>query len=243
VHRHGSPCPGDFPVQAVLGCLDRIRRRAQQPGLLHRCRFPRHAAGDQRKCVEQAVRTGLGLKAQINLRSLFDRKNYFYPDLPQGYQISQYKDPIVGEGEIIIDLKPMAKASRSASTRLHLEQDAGKSLHDQHPDKTFVDLNRSGIALMEIVSKPHMRSSRGGRGLPEEAAGHRALSGHLRRQHGRRLDALPTSMSRSARSAAMTSSARPAASRRWAPAARSRTSIPCASSPRRWNMKPAARSR
>ena len=110
------------------------------------------------KCVEQAVRTGLGLKAQINLRSLFDRKNYFYPDLPQGYQISQYKDPVVGEGEVLIDLKD-GETIRVGIERLHLEQDAGKSLHDQHPDNSFVDLNRSGIALMEIVTKPHMRSS------------------------------------------------------------------------------------
>ncbi|HKY17480.1 MAG TPA: Asp-tRNA(Asn)/Glu-tRNA(Gln) amidotransferase subunit GatB [Rhizomicrobium sp.] len=110
------------------------------------------------KCVEQAVRTGLGLKAKINLRSLFDRKNYFYPDLPQGYQISQYKDPIVGEGEVLIDLKD-GETIRVGIERLHLEQDAGKSLHDQHPDNSFVDLNRSGIALMEIVTKPHMRSS------------------------------------------------------------------------------------
>ena len=110
------------------------------------------------KCVEQAVRTGLGLKAQINLRSLFDRKNYFYPDLPQGYQISQYKDPIVGEGEVLIDLKD-GESITVGIERLHLEQDAGKSLHDQHPDNSFVDLNRSGIALMEIVTKPHMRTS------------------------------------------------------------------------------------
>ena len=110
------------------------------------------------KCIEQAVRTGLGLKAQINLRSIFDRKNYFYPDLPQGYQISQFKDPIVGEGEIIIDLKD-GESITVGIERLHLEQDAGKSLHDQSPDSSFVDLNRSGIALMEIVSKPHMRSS------------------------------------------------------------------------------------
>jgi len=110
------------------------------------------------KCIEQAVRTGLGLKAQINLRSLFDRKNYFFPDLPQGYQISQYKDPIVGEGEVIIDLKD-GESIKVGIERLHLEQDAGKSLHDQHPDNSFVDLNRSGIALMEIVSKPHMRTS------------------------------------------------------------------------------------
>src|ERR1700754_1934485 len=110
------------------------------------------------KCVEQAVRTGLGLKAQINLRSLFDRKNYFYPDLPQGYQISQYKDPIVGEGEVLIDLKD-GETIRVGIERLHLEQDAGKSLHDQHPDMSYVDLNRAGTALMEIVTKPHMRTS------------------------------------------------------------------------------------
>jgi aspartyl-tRNA(Asn)/glutamyl-tRNA(Gln) amidotransferase subunit B len=110
------------------------------------------------KCVEQAVRTGLGLKARINLTSIFDRKNYFYPDLPQGYQISQYKNPIVGEGEVTIDLKD-GESRKVGIERLHLEQDAGKSLHDQHPDSSYVDLNRSGIALMEIVTKPHMRTS------------------------------------------------------------------------------------
>ena len=110
------------------------------------------------KCVEQAVRTGLGLKAKINLSSIFDRKNYFYPDLPQGYQISQYKNPIVGEGEVTIDLKD-GESRLVGIERLHLEQDAGKSLHDQHPDSSYVDLNRSGIALMEIVTKPHMRTS------------------------------------------------------------------------------------
>jgi aspartyl-tRNA(Asn)/glutamyl-tRNA(Gln) amidotransferase subunit B len=120
--------------------------------------FPGMLPVINQKCIEQAVRTGLGLKAQINLRSLFDRKNYFYPDLPQGYQISQYKDPIVGEGEVLIDLKD-GETIRVGIERLHLEQDAGKSLHDQHPDSSFVDLNRSGIALMEIVTKPHMRSS------------------------------------------------------------------------------------
>ncbi len=110
------------------------------------------------KCVEQAVRTGLGLKAKINLRSIFDRKNYFYPDLPQGYQISQFQNPIVGEGEVFIDLKDGSSVLVGIE-RLHLEQDAGKSLHDQSPDNSYVDLNRSGIALMEIVTKPHMRSS------------------------------------------------------------------------------------
>jgi len=110
------------------------------------------------ECVAQAVRTGLGLKAQINLVSTFDRKNYFYPDLPQGYQISQYKSPIVGEGEVLIE--DDGAEIRVGIERLHLEQDAGKSLHDQHPDYSYVDLNRSGVALMEIVSKPDLRSAR-----------------------------------------------------------------------------------
>src|ERR671923_800704 len=110
------------------------------------------------ECVAQAVRTGLGLKAKINLKSVFDRKNYFYPDLPQGYQISQYKSPIVGEGEVIVDL-PGGERVTVGIERLHLEQDAGKSLHDQHPQYSYVDLNRSGVALMEIVSKPDLRSS------------------------------------------------------------------------------------
>ena len=111
-----------------------------------------------KECVAQAVRTGLGLKAQINHRSVFDRKNYFYPDLPQGYQISQYKSPIVGEGEVIVDLSPTEQITVGIE-RLHLEQDAGKSLHDQSATDSFVDLNRSGVALMEIVSKPDMRSA------------------------------------------------------------------------------------
>src|ERR1700753_3343201 len=110
------------------------------------------------ECVRQAVRTGLGLNAQINLRSVFDRKNYFYPDLPQGYQISQYKSPIVGEGTVIVDMRDEDSFTVGIE-RLHLEQDAGKSLHDQHPTMSFVDLNRSGVALMEIVSKPDMRTS------------------------------------------------------------------------------------
>ncbi|MGE0007754.1 MAG: Asp-tRNA(Asn)/Glu-tRNA(Gln) amidotransferase subunit GatB [Parvibaculaceae bacterium] len=108
-------------------------------------------------CVEQAVKTGLGLKARINRHSIFDRKNYFYPDLPQGYQISQYKQPVVGEGVVRVDVED-GRAIDVGIERLHLEQDAGKSLHDQHPDMSFVDLNRSGVALMEIVSKPDMRS-------------------------------------------------------------------------------------
>src|SRR6195256_6354760 len=110
------------------------------------------------ECVRRAVRTGLGLNAQINLRSVFDRKNYFYPDLPQGYQISQYKSPIVGEGEVIVELAG-GESVTVGIERLHLEQDAGKSLHDQSPTMSLVDLNRSGVALMEIVSKPDIRSS------------------------------------------------------------------------------------
>jgi aspartyl-tRNA(Asn)/glutamyl-tRNA(Gln) amidotransferase subunit B len=115
------------------------------------------------ECVKQAIRSGLGLKAQVNLKSVFDRKNYFYPDLPQGYQISQYKQPIVGEGKIMISVGPDREGKfeeiEIGIERLHLEQDAGKSLHDQHPTMSYVDLNRSGVALMEIVSKPDMRSA------------------------------------------------------------------------------------
>jgi len=110
------------------------------------------------QCVAQAVRTGLGLKAQINLTSVFDRKNYFYPDLPPGYQISQFTQPIVGKGEVVLDMEDGTER-RIGITRLHLEQDAGKSLHDQAPDATYVDLNRAGVALMEIVSEPDIRSA------------------------------------------------------------------------------------
>ena len=110
------------------------------------------------ECVRQAIRTGLGLKAKVNLRSVFDRKNYFYPDLPQGYQISQYKSPIVGEGAVAVDLEDGSSVVVGIE-RVHLEQDAGKSLHDRHPDYSYVDLNRSGVALMEIVSKPDLRSA------------------------------------------------------------------------------------
>jgi aspartyl-tRNA(Asn)/glutamyl-tRNA(Gln) amidotransferase subunit B len=110
------------------------------------------------ECVRQAVRTGLGLKANINLVSVFDRKNYFYPDLPQGYQISQYKQPVVGEGEVTVDLDGGGTVTVGIE-RLHLEQDAGKSLHERHPTLSYVDLNRSGVALMEIVSRPDMRSA------------------------------------------------------------------------------------
>ena len=109
-------------------------------------------------CVEQAVRTGLGLNAEINRHSVFDRKNYFYPDLPPNYQISQYKQPVVGEGMVTVDLED-GSVCEVGIERLHLEQDAGKSLHDQHPDATYVDLNRAGVALMEIVSKPDLRNA------------------------------------------------------------------------------------
>jgi len=120
--------------------------------------FPGMLPVINRHCVEQAVKTGLGLDAEINLFSIFDRKNYFYPDLPAGYQISQYQQPIVGEGRVILDM-PDGSTRTVAITRLHLEQDAGKSLHDQHPRETYVDLNRCGIGLMEIVSEPDLRSA------------------------------------------------------------------------------------
>ena len=122
--------------------------------------FPGMLPVINKECINQAIRTGLGLNAKINNNSVFDRKNYFYADLPQGYQISQYKNPIVGEGKVLLDMPYGSK--EIGIERLHLEQDAGKSLHDQDPNFTFVDLNRSGIALMEIVSKPDMNS-------PEEA--------------------------------------------------------------------------
>jgi aspartyl-tRNA(Asn)/glutamyl-tRNA(Gln) amidotransferase subunit B len=120
--------------------------------------FPGMLPVINRHCVEQAVKTGLGLEAQINLTSVFDRKNYFYADLPQGYQISQFAHPIVGKGLIHLDM-PDGSTRTVGITRLHLEQDAGKSLHDQHPTMSYIDLNRSGVALMEIVSEPDMRSA------------------------------------------------------------------------------------
>jgi aspartyl-tRNA(Asn)/glutamyl-tRNA(Gln) amidotransferase subunit B len=127
-------------------------------------------------CVEQAVRTGLGLKAEVNLWSAFDRKNYFYPDLPQGYQISQLYHPIVGEGEVIVDIEP-GIARRVRIERVHLEQDAGKSIHDMDPNMSFVDLNRTGVALMEIVSRPDLRG-------PEEAAAYIAKMRQILRYLG-----------------------------------------------------------
>ena len=136
------------------------------------------------ECVRQAVRTGLGLKAKINLKSVFDRKNYFYPDLPQGYQISQYKQPIVGEGEVTVDM-PDGETVRVGIERLHLEQDAGKLLHEQHPTMSLVDLNRSGVALMEIVTKPDLRSADEAKAFHRQAAQRAALPRHLRRRHGK----------------------------------------------------------
>ena len=123
--------------------------------------FPGMLPVINKECVAQAVRTGLGLNARINLQSRFDRKNYFYADLPQGYQISQFEYPIVGEGTVEIELQN-GETRQIGITRLHMEQDAGKLLHDQDPSRSFVDLNRSGIALMEIVSEPDIRA-------PEEA--------------------------------------------------------------------------
>ena len=120
--------------------------------------FPGMLPVINRFCVEQAVKTGLGLDAEINLHSVFERKNYFYPDLPAGYQISQYQQPVVGHGRVSLDM-PDGTVREIGITRLHLEQDAGKSLHDQHPTLTFVDLNRAGVALMEIVSEPDLRSA------------------------------------------------------------------------------------
>src|SRR4051812_25557169 len=120
--------------------------------------FPGMLPVINRHCVAQAVKTGLGLDAEINLFSVFDRKNYFYPDLPAGYQISQYQQPVVGRGRLVLDM-PDGSAREIGITRLHLEQDAGKSLHDQHPTQTYVDLNRAGIGLMEIVSEPDLRSA------------------------------------------------------------------------------------
>src|SRR6202163_833622 len=117
--------------------------------------FPGMLPVINRHCVEQAVRTGLGIDAEINLVSVFDRKNYFYPDLPAGYQISQYTQPIVGKGKLILDMAD-GTTREIGITRLHLEQDAGKSLHDQHPTKTYIDLNLSGVALMAIVREPDM---------------------------------------------------------------------------------------
>src|SRR3984893_18280178 len=120
--------------------------------------FPGMLPVINRHCVEQAVKTGLGLDAEINLRSVLDRKNYFYPDLPAGYQISQYQQPVVGHGRVSLDM-PDGTVREIGITRLHLERDAGKRLHDHHPSLTYVDLKRAGVALMEFVSEPDLRSA------------------------------------------------------------------------------------
>ena len=183
------------------------------------------------ECVRQAIRTGLGLNAKINLKSVFDRKNYFYPDLPQGYQISQYKSPIVGEGEVIVDLEG-GEAVTIGIERLHLEQDAGKSLHDQHPNMSAIDLNRSGVALMEIVSKPDLRSAEEAKAFITKL---RSILRYLgtcdgnmdEGLHARRRQRLGAQAGRAS----------------WARAARSRTSIRSASSARRSSTRRAGRSR
>ncbi len=136
------------------------------------------------ECVHQAVRTGLGLKAQINLRSVFDRKNYFYPDLPQGYQISQYKSPVVGEGEVAVDLPEGESRRRSASSACISSRTPASRCTTSIRRCRFVDLNRSGVALMEIVSKPDLRSSEEAKAYRDQAALDPALSRHLRRRHG-----------------------------------------------------------
>jgi aspartyl-tRNA(Asn)/glutamyl-tRNA(Gln) amidotransferase subunit B len=144
-----------------------------------------------RECLRQAVRTGMAINAQINRWSRFDRKNYFYADLPQGYQISQLYHPIVGEGEIEVTLNekdPDSPTKKIGIERIHVEQDAGKLMHDQHPTMSFVDLNRSGVALMEIVSRPDMSSARG-RGVSQETKVDPALCGLVRRQYGAGLHA------------------------------------------------------
>src|SRR6204780_4344183 len=140
------------------GAATVIGGKPNSPGSLVDAAMPGMLPVINEECVRQAVRTGLGLKAKINLKSVFDRKNYFYPDLPPGYQISQYKSPIVGEGEVLVDM-PDGETVRVGIERLHLEQDAGKSLHDQNPSMSLVDLNRAGGALMEIVSKADLRSA------------------------------------------------------------------------------------
>ena len=145
--------PSCFPGRRPISAPNRTPRslRSTPP-------FPGCCRSSTASVVEQAVKTGLGLDAEIKLDSVFDRKNYFYPDLPAGYQISQYQQPIVGRGRVVLDM-PDGTTREIGITRLHLEQDAGKSLHDQHPSLTYVDLNRAGVALMEIVSEPDLRSA------------------------------------------------------------------------------------
>ena len=192
--------------------------------------FPGMLPVINRHCVEQAVKTGLGIDAEINLHTVFDRKNYFYPDLPAGYQISQYQQPVVGRGRVVLDM-PDGSTREIGITRLHLEQDAGKSLHDQHPSETYVDLNRAGVGLMEIVSEPDLRSA-------EEAGIYlRKLRSILRY-----LGTCDGNMEEG-RCAATATSRCAGPARRSARAARSRTSTRCASSCRRSRSRRAARSR
>ena len=160
-HRPGSPRPGDQRAKLFSGASTTFGAEPNTQVSFVDAAFPGMLPVINRECVAQAVRTGLGLNAHINVVSRFDRKNYFYADLPAGYQISQYQHPIVGQGVIEIELAS-GETKQIGITRLHLEQDAGKSLHDQHPTKSYIDLNRSGVALMEIVSEPDLRS-------PEEA--------------------------------------------------------------------------
>ena len=232
--RAGGARPGRLQGQAVLGRLDGVRRRAQQPRVAGRCGHARHAAGDQRRPASpRPCAPGSASRRRSICVSVFDRKNYFYPDLPQGYQISQYKQPDRRRGRGG-GRASTARRCKVGIERLHLEQDAGKSIHDQHPEYSYVDLNRSGVALMEIVSKPDMRSAKQAQAYVSQAAHHPALSRHLRRRHGegqpaRRRQRLGApagraSSARAARSRTSTrsaSSARPSRSRR---AARSRSS-------------------
>lgn len=162
-HWHGGPCANHIKFKTFSGASTKFGAEPNNHVSLIDAAMPGMLPVLNQECVRQAVRTGLGLKANINLKSVFDRKNYFYPDLPQGYQISQFQYPIVGEGKITISVGPDSNGQfediEVGIERLHLEQDAGKSMHDQHPTMSFVDLNRSGVALMEIVSKPDLRSA------------------------------------------------------------------------------------
>jgi aspartyl-tRNA(Asn)/glutamyl-tRNA(Gln) amidotransferase subunit B len=179
VHAQVSSRPSSSPAPR------RLRRRAQFQRRLRRRGHARHAARHQRVLRGAGGAHGAGPEGEIHLNSAFDRKNYFYPDLPQGYQISQLYHPIVGEGEVLVEMGD-GTARTVRIERIHLEQDAGKSIHDMDPAMSFVDLNRTGVALMEIVSRPDIRGPRGGRGLCREAAAHHALPRHLRRQHAER---------------------------------------------------------
>ena len=231
-HRHGGPCPGDLAGQAVLRRRDRLRRRAQCAGLPGRRRDAGHAAGHQRG-MRRARRCapGSASRRRINLRSVFDRKNYFYPDLPQGYQISQYKYPIVGEGEVVVDM-PDGETITVGIERLHLEQDAGKILHDQHPDHVLrrpQPLRRRADGD-RLEARYALRRARPRPSSPS-CAPSCAISAPATATWRREVCA-PTSTSRCAGRAS-----------RSAPAARSRTSTPSASSARRSNTRRAARSR